>query len=84
MSFSRNTASYSPRPRLRSQTTTSMMAPTIGGGVHHLPGQRGCPGWRRGCANMFTAGIEANCCDGPVLSVSEAPKKLPQTLPETL
>jgi hypothetical protein len=26
----------------------SMRAPTIGGGAYHLPGKRGCPGWRRG------------------------------------
>ena len=44
ISFSRNAASYLPRPRLRSQTTMSMMAPTIGGGVHHLPVHRTCPG----------------------------------------
>jgi hypothetical protein len=30
MSFSRNAASYFPRPRLRSQTTMSMTAPTQG------------------------------------------------------
>jgi hypothetical protein len=48
MSFSRNAASYFPRPRLRSQTTMSMATPTIGGGVHHLLGKRGCPGWRWG------------------------------------
>jgi hypothetical protein len=30
MSFSRKIASYFPRPRLRSQTTMSMTAPTIG------------------------------------------------------
>ena len=48
ISFSRNAASYFPRPRLRSQTTMSMTAPTIRGGVHHLPGKRGCPGWRWG------------------------------------
>jgi hypothetical protein len=29
MSFSRNASSYFPRPRLRSQTTTSMTGPTI-------------------------------------------------------
>ena len=23
-------------------------APSIGGGVHHLPGKQGCPGWRSG------------------------------------
>jgi hypothetical protein len=39
MSFSRNAGSYFPRPKLRSQTTMSMMAPTISGGVHHLPGE---------------------------------------------
>ena len=44
ISFSRNAASYFPRPRLRSQTTTSMAAPTIGGGAHHLLIQRRCPG----------------------------------------
>ena len=44
MSFSRKIASYFPRPRLRSQTTMSMTAPTIGGGVHHLLVQRRCPG----------------------------------------
>ena len=38
ISFSRNAASYFPRPRLRSQTTTSMTAPTIRGGAHHLSG----------------------------------------------
>jgi hypothetical protein len=43
-SFSRKTASYFPRPRLRNQTTMSMTAPTIGDGVHHLTGKRGCPG----------------------------------------
>ena len=48
MSFSRNAVSYLPRPKLRSQTTMSMMAPTISGGVHHLPGKQGCPGWRSG------------------------------------
>ena len=31
ISFSRNAASYFPRPRLRSQTTMSMTGPTIGG-----------------------------------------------------
>ena len=41
-------ASYFARPRLRSQTTTSMTVPTIGSGAHHLPGLRGCPGWRWG------------------------------------
>ena len=46
--FSRNAASYFPRPRLRSQTTTSMTAPTISGGVHHPPAKRECPGWRWG------------------------------------
>ena len=35
ISFSRNAASYFPRPRLRSQTTMSMRAPTIRGGAHH-------------------------------------------------
>ena len=44
MSFSRNAASYFPRPRLRSQTTTSMRAPTISGGTHHLPGKKGVQG----------------------------------------
>ena len=48
MSFSRKAASYFPRPRLRSQTMMSMTAPTISGGAHHLPGKRGCPGWRWG------------------------------------
>ena len=48
ISFSRNAASYFPRPRLRSQTTMSMTVPTIGGGAYHLPGKRGCPGWRWG------------------------------------
>ena len=43
--FSRNAASYSPRPRLRSQTTTSMMAPAIRGGAHHLLELRMCPEW---------------------------------------
>ena len=33
MSFSRNAASYFPRPRPRSQTTMSMTAPTIRGGA---------------------------------------------------
>jgi hypothetical protein len=35
----------SSRPRLRSQTTMSMTAPTIGGGGHHLSGKRECLGW---------------------------------------
>jgi Adenylate and Guanylate cyclase catalytic domain len=43
ISFSRNAASYFPRPRLRSQTTMSITAPTIGGGVHHLVRKRQCP-----------------------------------------
>jgi hypothetical protein len=46
ISFSRKAASYFSRPRLRNQTTMSMTAPTIGGGVHHLSGKRECPGWR--------------------------------------
>jgi hypothetical protein len=37
-------ASYFPRPRLRSQTTISMRAPTIGGGAHHLLVHKRCPG----------------------------------------
>ena len=45
-SFSRNVASYLPRPRLRSQSTTSMRAPAIGDGVHHRLGLQTCPGWR--------------------------------------
>ena len=44
ISFSRNAASYLSRPRLRSQTTTSMTAPTIGGGAHHGSVRRVCPG----------------------------------------
>ena len=44
MSFSRKAASYFPRPRLRSQTTMSMTAPTIGGGAHHLLVHKRCPG----------------------------------------
>ena len=35
ISFSRNAASYFPRPRLRSQTTTSMMAPELRLGAYH-------------------------------------------------
>src|ERR1700730_12343607 len=35
ISFWRNTASYCPRPRLRSQTTTSMMAPELRLGAYH-------------------------------------------------
>src|SRR6516165_8523383 len=37
MSFSRNAASYFPRPRLRSQTTTSMTAPLFRVARHHDP-----------------------------------------------
>jgi len=33
--LSRNAASYCPRPRLRSQTTTSMMAPELRLGAYH-------------------------------------------------
>src|ERR1700731_3292776 len=35
ISFSRNAASYCPRPRLRSQTTTSMMAPELRLAAYH-------------------------------------------------
>ena len=35
ISFSRNAASYFPRPRLRSQTTMSMMAPELRLGAYH-------------------------------------------------
>ena len=62
ISFSRNAASYFPRPRLRSQTTTSMRAPTISGGTHHVPGKQGCLGWRWGWQwpffNSFVSGAE--------------------------
>jgi hypothetical protein len=44
ISFLRKAASYFPRPRLRSQTTMSMMAPTIGGGAHDLLVLGRCPG----------------------------------------
>src|SRR5215475_3241060 len=44
ISFSRNTASYFPRPRLRSQTTTSMMPPSLRFVTHDRPQQRECPG----------------------------------------
>jgi hypothetical protein len=37
ISFSRNAASYFPRPRLRSQTTTSMTAPKLGLRIIILP-----------------------------------------------
>ena len=47
MSFSRNAASYFPRPRLRSQTTMSIAAPTISGGAHHGSARRVCPGRQR-------------------------------------
>src|SRR5262245_50812607 len=43
MSLSRNTASYFPRPRLRSQTTMSMTAPTIRVAGHH----DACRAWAR-------------------------------------
>jgi hypothetical protein len=43
-SFSRNVASYFPRPRLRSQTTTSMVAALAPAGAHHLVGQSMCLG----------------------------------------
>ena len=46
ISFSRNAASYFPRPRLRSQTTMSMTAPTISGCAHHGLAGRACPGGR--------------------------------------
>ena len=46
--LSRNAASYSSRPRLRSQTTTSMTAPTISGGAHHPLAYGECPGLRWG------------------------------------
>jgi hypothetical protein len=54
--FSRKIASYLPRPRLRSQTTMSMTAPTIGVGVHHVAGIRGCPGWRWGSRGFAKPG----------------------------
>jgi hypothetical protein len=41
MSFSRNAASYFPRPRLRSQTTMSMTAPLLTVAGHHDPCQVG-------------------------------------------
>ena len=44
MSLARKIASYFPRPRLHSQTTTSMMAPTISGGPYHLLVHRRCRG----------------------------------------
>ena len=43
ISFSRNAASYFPRPRLRSQTTMSMMSAPKGW-AHHRLGHGWCPG----------------------------------------
>ena len=43
ISFSRNAASYFPRPRLRSQTTMSMTAPQLGVAAHHRLSDPACP-----------------------------------------
>jgi hypothetical protein len=40
------------RPRLRSQTTTSMMAPTTRGGAHHRAGRRGALGGLKGLSRL--------------------------------
>src|SRR5262249_52115690 len=44
MSFSRNSASYFPRPRLRSQTTMSITSTHHRGGAYHVRLKRVCPG----------------------------------------
>jgi hypothetical protein len=44
ISFSRKTASYFPRPRLRSQTAMSMMAPKLRVAAHHRAVWGECPG----------------------------------------
>jgi hypothetical protein len=44
MSFSRKTASYFPRPRLRSQTATSMGGPKLRVAAHHRVVRGECPG----------------------------------------
>ena len=44
ISFSRKTASYFPRPRLRSQTTMSIMAPKLRIAAHHRAVRGECPG----------------------------------------
>src|ERR1700722_9566843 len=41
--LSRNAASYSSRPRLRSQTTTSMTAPLLRVAAHHRLSNAACP-----------------------------------------
>jgi class 3 adenylate cyclase len=46
---------FCSRPKLRSQTTMSMTAPTIGGGVHHRRGKRGCPGVALGFVGLRKA-----------------------------
>jgi hypothetical protein len=43
MSFSRNAASYFPRPRLRNQTITSMTAPLLRVAGHHRLSDPACP-----------------------------------------
>jgi hypothetical protein len=40
-----DSASYFPRPRLRSQTTTSMLPSVTEGCGHHGPAPRGCLAW---------------------------------------
>src|SRR5262249_32584214 len=47
ISFSRNTASYFSRPRLRSQLATSMTALRLSLEAHHRPGKGPCPGHGR-------------------------------------
>jgi hypothetical protein len=44
LSFSRKTGSYFPRPRLRSQTTTSMGSPKLRVAAHHHASPGACPG----------------------------------------
>jgi len=43
ISFSRNAASYFPRPRLRSQTTTPVTAPLLRVAAHHRLSDPACP-----------------------------------------
>ena len=77
ISFSRNAASYFPRPRLRSQTTMSMLAPATGGCAHHGLPRRVCPG-RAGVGIIDSdADIDVLFTDTPQLDMTWLPRLIP-------
>ena len=53
ISFSRNAAPYFPRPRLLSQTRTSMRAPKLRVNAHHRAAPRECPGPPHSCLRRW-------------------------------